>query len=181
MASKETRFKSKISIQCGYCKVSMQRDRLSEHTRQQHPGLPIKEHGQTNLTAILSWKRPHDREDEGETNPTKKKKNTDGSDETQSGSTATTSKVQVEQIATEIQSADSITSDTQQPEESCRRSKAAESESPNSKINVKLDTILKKLAEMTLTANKQSVAHKPGEYDEVSAVKILVQSSKSVK
>ena len=34
---------------------------------------------------------------------------------------------------------------------------------------------------MTLTANKQSVAHKPGEYDEVSAVKTLVQSSKSVK
>ena len=34
---------------------------------------------------------------------------------------------------------------------------------------------------MTLTANKQSVAHKPGEYDKVSAVKILVQSSKSVK
>ena len=34
---------------------------------------------------------------------------------------------------------------------------------------------------MTLTANKQSVAHKPGEYDEVSAVKILIQSSKSEK
>ena len=34
---------------------------------------------------------------------------------------------------------------------------------------------------MILTTNKQSVAHKPGEYDEVSAVKILVQSSKSVK
>ena len=111
-----------------------------------------------------------------------KKKKTDGPDETQSGSTATTSEVQVEQIATEIQSADSVTSDTQQPEEPCRRrSKAAESESPNSEINVKLDTILKKLAEMTLTANKQSVAHKPGDHDKVSAVKILVQSSKSVK
>ena len=34
---------------------------------------------------------------------------------------------------------------------------------------------------MKLTANKQSVAHKPGEYDEVSAVKILVQNSKSEK
>ena len=34
---------------------------------------------------------------------------------------------------------------------------------------------------MKLTANKQSVAHKPGEYNEVSAVKILVLSSKSVK
>ena len=34
---------------------------------------------------------------------------------------------------------------------------------------------------MKLTTNKQSVGHKPGEYDEVSAVKILVQSSKSVK
>ena len=34
---------------------------------------------------------------------------------------------------------------------------------------------------MKLTANKHSVAHKPGEYNEVSAVKILVQSSKSVK
>ena len=34
---------------------------------------------------------------------------------------------------------------------------------------------------MKLTTNKQSVAHKPGEYDKVSAVKILVQSSKSVK
>ena len=34
---------------------------------------------------------------------------------------------------------------------------------------------------MTLTANKQSVAHKPGEYNEVSVVKILIQSSKSVK
>ena len=34
---------------------------------------------------------------------------------------------------------------------------------------------------MKLTVNKQSVAHKPGEYDEVSALKILVQSSKSVK
>ena len=106
------------------------------------------------LRGILSQKRPHDREDKGETNPTEKKKKTDGPDETQSGSTAATSKVQVEQIATEIQS--------------------AESESPNSKISVKLDTILKKLVEMTLTANKQSVAHKPGEYDEVSAVKILV-------
>ena len=112
----------------------------------------------------------------------KKKKKTNGPAKTQSGSTAATSEVQVEQIATEIQSADSIMSDTQQPEESCHcRSKAAESESPNSEINVKLDIILKKLIEMTLTANKQSVAHKPGEYDEVSAVKILVQSSKSVK
>ena len=64
------------------------------------------------LIAILCRKRPHDREDEGETNPTEKKKKTDGPDETQSGSTATTSKVQVEQIATEIQSADSVTSDT---------------------------------------------------------------------
>ena len=36
---------------------------------------------------------------------------------------------------------------------------------------------------MKLTANKQSVAHKPGEYDEVSVVKILpvIQSSKSSK
>ena len=139
MASKETRFKSKISIQCGCCKVSMRRDRLSEHTCQQHPGLPIKERGQTSLPAILSWKRPHDRKDEGETNPTEKKEKTDGPDETQCGSTATTSEVQVEQIATEIQSAESVTSDTQQPEEPCRRrSKAAESESPNSEINVKL-------------------------------------------
>ena len=92
MASKETRFKSKISIQCVCCKVSMQRDRLSEHTHQQHPGLPIKEGGQTSLTGILSWKRPHDRENEGETNPTAKKKKTNGSDETQSGSIAATSK-----------------------------------------------------------------------------------------
>ena len=69
----------------------MQRDRLSEHTHQQHPGLPIKECGQTNLTDILSRKRPHDREDEGETNPIAKKKKTDGPDETQSGSTAATS------------------------------------------------------------------------------------------
>ena len=160
----------------------MQRDRLSKHTHQQHPRLPIKERGQTSLTAILSCKIPHDRENEGETNPNKKKKKTDGPDETQSGSTAATSEVQAEQIATEIQSTYIVMSDTQQPEESCcRRCKAAESESPNSKINVKLDTILKKLAEMTLTANKQSVAHKPGEYDEVSAVKILVQSNKSVK
>ena len=90
MASKETRFKSKISIQCGYCKVSMRKDRLSEHTRQQHPGLPIKERGQTSLT-ILSRKRPHDREDEGETSPTAQKKKTDGPDETQSGSTVATS------------------------------------------------------------------------------------------
>ena len=93
-----------------------------------------------------------------------KKEKDDGPDETQSGSTTATSKVQVKQIATEIQSTESVTSDTQQPEEPCRhRSKAAESESPNYEINVKLDTILKKLAEMTLTANKQSVAHKPGE------------------
>ena len=91
MASKETRFKSKISIQCGYCKVSMRNDRLSEHTCQQHPGLPTKECGQTSLTDILSWKRPHDREDEGETNTTAKKKKTDGPNETQSGSSAATS------------------------------------------------------------------------------------------
>ena len=82
MASKETTFKSKISIQFGCCKVSKQRDRLSEHTRQQHPGLPTKERGQTSLTDILSRKRPHDRENEGETNPTAKKKKTDGPDET---------------------------------------------------------------------------------------------------
>ena len=128
MASKETRFKSKISIQCGCCKISMQRDRLSEHTRQQHPCLPIRERGQISLTDILSRKRPHDRENEGETNPTAKKKKTDGPDKTQSGSTAATSvKVQVKQIATEIQSADSVMSNTQQPEEPCRRrSKAAE-------------------------------------------------------
>ena len=126
MASKETSFKSKISIQCGCCKVSMQRDRLSEHTRQQHSGFPIEERGQTSLTAILSRKRPHDRENEGETNPTAKKKKTDGPDETQSGSTAATSEVQVEQIATEIQSADSVTSNTQEP--CLRKSKAAEVE-----------------------------------------------------
>ena len=182
MASKETRFKSKISIQCSNCKVSMRRDRLSYHTRQQHPGLPIKERDQTSLTDILSRKRPHDRENEGESNPTAKRKKTDGADETQSGSTAATSEVQVEQIATEIQSADSVTSNTQQPEEPYhRRNKAAESESPNSEINVKFDAILKKLADIKLTANKKSVVHKPGEYDEVSAVKILVQSSKSAK
>ena len=74
MASKETRFKSKISIQCGCCKVSKQRDRLSKHTHQQHPGLPIKERGQTSLTDILSQKRPHDRENEDETNPIAKMK-----------------------------------------------------------------------------------------------------------
>ena len=68
----------------------MQRGRLSEHTRQQHPGLLIKERGQTSLTDILSRKRPHDRENEGETNPTAKKKKTDGPDETQSGSTTAT-------------------------------------------------------------------------------------------
>ena len=110
------------------------------------------------------------------------KRKADVPDETQSGSTAATSEVQVKQIATEIQSTDSVMSDTQQPEEPCHcRSKAAESESSNSEINVKLDTILKELAEMTLTASKQSVAHKPGEYNKVSAVKILVQSSKPVK
>ena len=76
------------------------------------------------------------------TQPQKRKK-TDGPDETQSGSTAATSEVKVEQIATEIQTADSVTSDTQQPEVPyCHRSKAAESESPNSEIYVKLDAIL---------------------------------------
>ena len=144
--------------------------------------IPIKEHGHTSLTNILSRKRPHNRGDKRETNPTTKKKKTHGSDETQSGSTTATSQVQVEQIATEIQSADSATSDTQQPKEPyIRTSIAAESESPNSEINVKLDAILKKLEEMKLTANKQFVAHKPGEYNEVSAVPILVQSSKLVK
>ena len=68
----------------------MRRDRLSEHTRQQHPGLPIKERGQTGLRDTVSQKRPHDREDQRETNPTAKKKNTDGPEETQSGSTAAT-------------------------------------------------------------------------------------------
>ena len=34
---------------------------------------------------------------------------------------------------------------------------------------------------MKLTANKHSVAHKPGEYDEVSVVKKLIQSSKLLK
>ena len=34
---------------------------------------------------------------------------------------------------------------------------------------------------MKLSANKQSVAHKPKEYDKVLAAKILVESSKSVK
>ena len=52
----------------------MRRDRLSEYTRQQHPGLPIKERGQTNFTDILSWKRPQDRDDEGKTNQIAKKK-----------------------------------------------------------------------------------------------------------
>ena len=69
----------------------MQRHRLSEHTRQQHPGWPIKERGQTSLTDILSRKRPHDRENDGETSPTAKKKKTNGPDVTQSGSTAATS------------------------------------------------------------------------------------------
>ena len=69
----------------------MQRDRLSEHTRQQHPGLLIKERSQTSLTDILSRKRPHDRENEAETNSTATKKKTDGPDETQFGSTAATS------------------------------------------------------------------------------------------
>ena len=96
------------------------------------------------------------------TQPQKRKK-TNGPDETQSGSTAATSEVQVEQIATEVQSADSVTSDTQQPDEPYRRrSKAAESESSSSEIDIKLDAILKKLAEMKLTTNKHSVAHKPG-------------------
>ena len=106
MASKETRFKSKISIQCGYCKVSMRKDRLSEHTRQQHPGLPIKERGQTSLT-ILSRKRPHDREDEGETNPTAQKKRPMDQMKHNLAVLLLLAKVQVEQIATEIQSADS--------------------------------------------------------------------------
>ena len=66
----------------------MQRDRLSKYTCQQHP---IKERGQTSFTDILSWKRPHDQENEGETNPTTKKKKIDGPDETQFGSTAATS------------------------------------------------------------------------------------------
>ena len=99
-------------------------------------------HGQTSLTDILSQKR-QDQEDEGETNPTTKKKKTDGPDKTRSGSTAATSEVQVKQIATEIQSAHSVTSDSQQPEEPYRcRSKAPELESPNSEVNVKLDAIL---------------------------------------
>ena len=72
----------------------MRSDRLSEPTRQQHPSLPIKERGQS-LTDILSRKRPHDREDEGETNPTAKKKKTDGPHETQSGSVAAISEIEV--------------------------------------------------------------------------------------
>ena len=82
MASEETKLRSKICIQCDHCKVSMRRDRPSEHTRQQHTGLPMKKRGQTSLKDILSQKRPHDREDEGETNPTGKKKKTDKPDET---------------------------------------------------------------------------------------------------
>ena len=112
MASKETRFKSKISIQCGYCKESMRRDRLSEHTRQQHPGLPTKERGQTSLTDILSRNRPHDREDEGETNPTAKRKRLMDQMKHSLVVLLLLAKVQVEQIATEIQSADSVTSNT---------------------------------------------------------------------
>ena len=41
--------------------------------------------------------------------------------------------------------------------------------------------LLKKLPEMKLTANKQSVVHKPGHYHKVSAVKTLVESNKLVK
>ena len=115
----------------------------------------------SDMLSTFARKRPHAQED-GETNPTVKKRKTDGPDETQSGTS--TSEVQVAQIATEIQSADSVTSDTQQPEEPhCRRDAvAAESRSTsNRELNERLDAILKQLTEMNLTTNKLFVAHKP--------------------
>ena len=129
MASKETRFKSKISIQCGCCEVSMQRVRLSEHTRQQHPGLPNKERGQTSLPDILSY--PDHMIEKMKEKPTQPQKRKRPMEQMKRNLVVLLllAKVQVEQIATEIQSADSVTSNTQQPEEPCRRrSKAAEVE-----------------------------------------------------
>ena len=140
MASKETRFKSKISIQHGYCKVSTQRDRPSEHTRQQHPGLNVVKQ----VSQIFYPGKDHmiEKMKEKPTQPQKRKKTMDQMKHNLVV-LLLLAKVQVEQIATEIQSADSVTSDTQQPEEPYRhRNKAAESESPNSEINVKLDAIL---------------------------------------
>ena len=89
MASKETRFKSKISIQRGYCKVSMRRDRLSKHTHQQHPGL--------NVVSQIFYPRKDHMIEKMKEKPTllQKRKKTDGPDETQSGSTAATSEVKV--------------------------------------------------------------------------------------
>lgn len=52
-------YKSKQQIKCGYCKVSMCRDRLGEHTESKHPGLPKKElqEGQVTLLDLFSKRK----------------------------------------------------------------------------------------------------------------------------
>ena len=49
---------SRQPTKCGHCQVEMRRDRLGEHTREQHPGCKIKEyhHGTRSIADIFSKK-----------------------------------------------------------------------------------------------------------------------------
>ena len=44
--------RSKQPTKCGYCRVSMRRDRLPQHTDDQHPGQLVKEYGDSSQTLV---------------------------------------------------------------------------------------------------------------------------------
>ena len=170
--SKSKMPQSKSQIKCGYCDVSMRRDRLKEHTTNKHPGLSAKEASTRSkdikhmfFDMTKAKKRPLDISEQecSEVEDTTKKK-----------------KVEDRTAQQDMNILDTGVAGTSKQEPG---------------VHEKLDTIIDKLSQLSVSVGKTNRTELQDEYrgkqetqskpkdtvDENMAMKILIQQSKSVE
>lgn len=186
MASKESsKFKSKLDIKCGYCQISMRRDRLAGHTKQQHPGCSKKEMGEVqsrSLKDMLMKKSP-------QIKPTEQVDPRDSADFNSGGERGEKRKCEENEIniINKRQKRDETeVEELKNSLDSMPNTPTAGVDKPTS-ISAKLDEVLFKLSELQVkseapfTHEKQKETANTDFMKEIEALQIIIQASKTIR
>lgn len=199
-------YRSKETIKCGHCGVKIRRDRLKEHTREQHPGCSKLEKGEVQSRSLVDMLREKNKPNELEIGKKRKSDQQEGSCKRQKrddgvhevtdaimetdnnesrpsanlgpGSSTTTAQTNTVPKAASA----STTADRPAPVSTAIKPTCSASEA--SGVSAKLDEVLLKLSKLEMKTNYGPPMKDTEIMDyakETEALQVLIQASKSIR
>ena len=163
--------RSKQQTKCGYCHVSMRRDRLDEHTREQHPGQVRKEKGELQVRSLMSMWQKTEKAKTSEQSKNDSPIESGGPSMGEAEPVSRDSRGEKRKIV-EVQSEDT--------EPGSGNASAA-----SHSLSEKLDKVLLELQKLEglheMTSSRPVIPKADGKESEIEALQVLIQGSKSVR